>query len=320
MTVKLIEMKTSLCFCVALLVSSVAFADVRVPSGDMKLEDGDLRISGTAKGIVFPDSSVQTTAAPAGLKTILNGSGDPLAGTGNDGDFYINIKTYTLFGPKASGAWPVTGVSLVGPTGATGATGAVGSQGSAGANYTLPRAPVLATGQQTTYAEGDDGNWKSGAVVSTTRFTDNLVNGVSNGTVTDNLTGLIWLKDAGCFATVGGITKGTTAATSNLTWANALAWSNSLASGNCGLTDGSAAGQWRLPNRKELMSLVDLSKYGPALPAGHPFSNVQSIGYWSGSTYSSNTTNAWFVYMVDGPVKFSSKTDLYYVWPVSAGQ
>jgi hypothetical protein len=91
---------------------------------------------------VFPDSSVQTTAAPAGLKTILNGPGDPLAGTGNDGDFYIDIKTNTLFGPKAFDKWPERGVSLIGPQGSLGLTGATGATGPAGANYILPRAPV----------------------------------------------------------------------------------------------------------------------------------------------------------------------------------
>jgi hypothetical protein len=109
--------------------TSVAFGDVRVPSGDMKLEGGDLLISGTAKGIVFPDSSMQTTAAPANLKTILNGPGKPDVVNGVDGDFYIDTKSSTIYGPKNLGAWPATGVSLVGPTGATGPIGPVGPGG-----------------------------------------------------------------------------------------------------------------------------------------------------------------------------------------------
>jgi chitodextrinase len=58
---------------------------------------------------------------PAGLdgKTIRYGTVAPAAGTGNDGDFYINTATNMLYGPKAAGAWPA-GVSLVGPQGPAG--------------------------------------------------------------------------------------------------------------------------------------------------------------------------------------------------------
>ncbi len=50
-------------------------------------------------------------------KTLLNGINNPSAVLGNNGDFYINTTTNTLFGPKTSGVWPATGVSLVGPQG-----------------------------------------------------------------------------------------------------------------------------------------------------------------------------------------------------------
>lgn len=49
--------------------------------------------------------------------TILNGTGAPAAGVGNNGDFYLDTATDTLYGPKTGGAWPATGTSLVGPTG-----------------------------------------------------------------------------------------------------------------------------------------------------------------------------------------------------------
>ncbi len=71
--------------------------------------------------------------------TLLSGTTDPSNSIGNNGDYYINLSTYALFGPKASGAWE-TGVSLigdtgpVGPQGATGATGPQGPTGAAGAN------------------------------------------------------------------------------------------------------------------------------------------------------------------------------------------
>ncbi len=73
-----------------------------------------------------------TGAAGTNGNTIWNGNSNPTAGTGVDGDFYLNTNTNTIFGPKAGGAWP-SGVSLVGPTGAAGATGATGPTGPAGA-------------------------------------------------------------------------------------------------------------------------------------------------------------------------------------------
>jgi len=58
--------------------------------------------------------------------TILSGSTDPTDSVGNNGDYYINTATSTLFGPKANGKWP-PGVSLVGPAGPGGNPGAPGN-------------------------------------------------------------------------------------------------------------------------------------------------------------------------------------------------
>ncbi len=55
-------------------------------------------------------------------------------------------------------------------------------------------APVPKTGQTTPYGAGDDGALQKGVAWPTPRFTDS-----ENGTVTDNLTGLIWLKNANAF-------------------------------------------------------------------------------------------------------------------------
>ena len=55
-------------------------------------------------------------AGPAGAagNTVLNGSGVPSSGTGNNGDFYINLSATppTLYGPKAAGAWPGSPIGL----------------------------------------------------------------------------------------------------------------------------------------------------------------------------------------------------------------
>ncbi|MBF8274701.1 MAG: protein of unknown function DUF1566 [Magnetococcales bacterium] len=160
---------------------------------------------------------------------------------------------------------------------------------------------VPKTGQTTSYATGDDGALQKGVAWPNPRFTNN-----NDGTVTDSLTGLIWLTNANCFG--------------QQIWTQALSSANALASGSCGLTDGSVAGAWRLPNRKELQSLIDYGRTSPALPTGHPFSGVQTGIYWSGSTYASGTSNAWYVYLDDGSVYGYGKTSGHYVWPVRGGQ
>ena len=78
---------------------------------------------------------------------------------------------------------------------------------------------------------------------------------------------------------------------------------NALADGNaaCSLADGSAAGDWRVPNRNELTSLLNLGTFGPTLPAGHPFMNVATI-YWSSTTAGFDSTRAWLVFFDDGDV------------------
>jgi hypothetical protein len=101
------------------------------------------------------------------------------------------------------------------------------------------------------------------------------------------------------------------------TWQQALDYVNGMNIGtypNFGHTD------WRLPNRKELCSLHDFSRYNPALPAGHPFTNVQADYYWSSTTYADYPDEAWFVDMWSGYVGNDSKSyRSYYVWPVRGG-
>jgi hypothetical protein len=136
-----------------------------------------------------------------------------------------------------------------------------------------------------------------------TRFTDN-----GNGAVTDSITGLIWLKNANCVTVNPNV------------WAAALTAVATLASPSCGLSDGSTTGQWRLPSRNELQSLIDYTTSSPALPTGHPFgTTVLSGSYWSSTTYAPNTGLAWNVYLNYGYMGAHDKTYPVYVWPVRGG-
>jgi len=160
-------------------------------------------------------------------------------------------------------------------------------------------APVERSWQSPSYATGDDGYYHKG-ISWGIRFTDN-----GNGTITDNLTGLIWLKDANCF----GI----------LNWNDALAFANATTDGWCGLTDGSSPGDWRLPNVKEMASLLDYDYENPAMNQWQAFNNVQSAFYWSSTTASGNSNVAWYVAMNYAYVLYTGKTDSLYVWPVRGG-
>jgi len=174
--------------------------------------------------------------------------------------------------------------------------------GGGGGNNTTPTSVDLPkTGQTTSYAMGDDGDLEIGVAWPSQRFADN-----ANGTVTDNLSGLMWAKDGGS-PSYSLCTGGT------MDWQSALNYVACLNSNAyLGYTD------WRLPNRKELRSLIDYANYNLALPTGHPFTNVQGVYYWSSTTYAYFPAFAWYVDMNGGGVYAVSKDEASngYVWPV----
>ena len=170
------------------------------------------------------------------------------------------------------------------------------------------------TGQTVSYDPVDDGAFQMGMMTpSSVRFTDN-----GDGTVTDNLTGLMWLKDANCMEThyAGTWPSG------HARWQEAF---DIIAGINDGTYADCSAGHtdWRLPNRKELHSLTDFSQFSPALLQGHPFDNVQ---FASGFQYLTSTTCAhamddfWGVSIYNGTVSNAFKlTNTNWIWPVRAG-
>jgi len=137
-----------------------------------------------------------------------------------------------------------------------------------------------------------------------TRFTDNR-----NGTVTDRLTGLIWLKDANCFGMKD--------------WKGALQAVKSLKAGDCGpdpafvLTDNSSVGDWRLPTMRELCTLIDFSRRSPALPADHLFGALPTGFHWSATVLESHSEVVWIVYFESGTTCYDEITSRAgHVWPV----
>ncbi len=174
-------------------------------------------------------------------------------------------------------------------------------------------APVAKTGQTTSTMPGDDGALQKGVSVSG-RFKDN-----GNGTVTDGLTGLIWLKEGQCLKFFSEDTTGV----NNRPWGFAIDAANNLANSFCNLTDGSKAGDWRLPNLKELESLMDLGQANPVLPIGCPLaaSTATTGYYWSSTVYAPDPSkSAWHIHFSNGIVLTDFKTVNSSVRAVRGGQ
>ncbi len=155
-----------------------------------------------------------------------------------------------------------------------------------------------------------NGFWRSGTKTDGPRFTDN-----NDGTVTDNLTGLIWLKKANC-------------ANTSRPWATALSdvvqlnTDGTMNGNDCGDTSNGGVQQtdWRLPHWEELISLIEYGRYNPALPADHTFTGVQWEDYWSSTSFAYRADAAWHVHLGNGSVNVDLKTYYSYVWPVRGGE
>ncbi len=165
--------------------------------------------------------------------------------------------------------------------------------------YEVPK-----TGQTASYAQGDDGYIQAGSEWPNPRFTDN-----GNGTLTDNLTGFMWLKDGRCIK--------------KKKWKdslNAVADFNSNpANYNC-LEYTANYSDWRLPNVNELESLTH---YGASDSAAwlnsEGFAGVNDFYYWSATTHQVNPSFAWLVKMSNGKKVANIRSNKYYILPVRAG-
>ena len=153
-----------------------------------------------------------------------------------------------------------------------------------------PPCPLAQTGQRRKLRTGDDGDFRAGKAWPVPRFVAN-----ANGTVTDRLTGLMWSRNAN-------------QAKGPAEWEEAVSGAASCREG--GFAD------WRLPNRRELESLLDLDRFNPALPEGHPFTEVQSSYYWTSTTTANSEDDAWVIHLYIGFVTKDDKAGTHYVWYV----
>ena len=123
----------------------------------------------------------------------------------------------------------------------------------------------------------------------TSSFTDN-----HDGTVTDNITGLMWAQDT---------------AVTTMTWQQALSWCENLTL--AGYDD------WRLPTRKELKSIVDENAFNPAIDTSY-FPDTSPSFYWSSTAVVCNPGIVWPVNFYDG-CSYQLPDDYSYVRAVRGG-
>jgi len=156
----------------------------------------------------------------------------------------------------------------------------------------LRRSGLLKTGQTICYdSDGNiilcGGSGQDGAYLAGKGFyyTDH-----GDGTVTDNVTGLMWPKDStglGCW-------NGQTA-----TWTEAIDY--------CEVLDFAGYTDWRLPNIRELASLINYGRVGPAIDTA-VFTNTDSGAYYWTSTPCDSTSSAWSMQFYDGGSYALNKT------------
>ena len=251
--------------------------------------------------------SLATLGVQAGTGNFQNeplGPTDPASAMFTLSDIYTRLNTRAVVTKRTGGfAEPSAG-----PT--------------SGTQYTLDeimtlinnRPPVTKTGQTTVSMTGDDGTYQKGGGWPVPRFT--ILGGANypeaaTNCVLDNLTGLIWARDANLYGTTN--------------WGSAIATVvNTFNSTSYG-----GYADWRLPNIRELLSLVNYKYSSPPISdasgtnkwteALGPFRGVDPWEYWSSTT----ATDGGGYYVKMGVLNVNSankSTYKYRVWPVRGPQ
>ena len=122
----------------------------------------------------------------------------------------------------------------------------------------------------------------------------------NNGIVSDSSTGLAWQDDYS--GNVGKIKNGS--------WEDALVYCHELSLG--GKND------WRVPNIRELKSIIDDTKVDSA--TSPVFDNISSDKYWTSTTFANDTSYGWAVDFYHGNDSLESKTDQHLIRCVRGGK
>ena len=152
----------------------------------------------------------------------------------------------------------------------------------------------------------------------------------ANGTVVDRVTGLLWLRDARCLVAPA-------------TWWGAQAFAAQLASGQCGLTDQSQPGDWRLPTQAEWAATfaqavawqcTDAGIGDPPSLTNDPGNDCLNVGpssflnlptcpgcvYWTATANETQPNGVWLADLFTGSTGVSAlRSSFIFTWPVRDG-
>lgn len=163
---------------------------------------------------------------------------------------------------------------------------------------TLEAAPpqgIPKTGQTDSYRTGDDGDLQIGYPLTGPRFTD-----MGDGTIKDNATGLMWIKDP--------------STSPGSPWNASKVWNDAI--DNCLALTYAGHNDWRLPNAAEILSVVDYSEVNPAIDGTFFPNTYAGHYYWTSTTYKGDTDKAWAWFAYHGYNYFQEKTSVRRVKPV----
>ncbi|MFP4168952.1 MAG: DUF1566 domain-containing protein [Desulfonatronovibrionaceae bacterium] len=141
---------------------------------------------------------------------------------------------------------------------------------------------------------GQDAEFRIGREIPVPRFIP-----AGEGLVRDEYTGLVWPRGSDVFDFP-------------LTWAESLQMIESL-------NKEAFLGRntWRMPDRRELRSLIDHGSRMPAMPGEHPFFGFRESWYWTGTSSAMYTDYAWYIHFAGGRMFWGRKDQQAFCRPVS---
>lgn len=158
------------------------------------------------------------------------------------------------------------------------------------------------TGQNVSYATGDDGDLQMGIDWPVPRFTNH-----GNGTITDSLTGLMWTQNANLPG-------------ANKNWQEALDYVSAM---NTGEHENFGYADWRMPSIVEIESLINAGQLNNAAwLSSQGFIDVPGDDSWSNFYWSNSGGGGYarIIWMMPGTTIATYQSYSGRVWPVRSGQ